>query len=232
MIEGKRVLAVIPARGGSKGVPRKNIRILAGKPLLAWTIEETKRSKYIDRLVLSSEDVEIIEAAKSFGCEVPFIRPPKLAEDNTPGIDPILHALKNLPGYDIVLVLQPTSPLRKSLDIDEGLEFFERYNASICVSISGVSQNPYWMFLLDDHHHIRPVTRDETINTRRQDLPKVYMPNGALFIASTEYLQEKKSFYTKDTTGFIMPKERSYDIDDELDFIICEYLLNKVLKTL
>lgn len=111
-------LAIIPARGGSKGVPRKNIRNLAGKPLIAWTIEEAKKSKYINRVILSSDDNEIIEIAKNYNCEVPFVRPKNIAEDNTPGIDPVLHAIKQCPGYDYVVLLQPTSPLRTVEDID------------------------------------------------------------------------------------------------------------------
>nr|HPK54819.1 acylneuraminate cytidylyltransferase family protein [Smithellaceae bacterium] len=113
MIQGKTVLAIIPARGGSKGIPRKNITNLAGKPLIAWTIEEAKKSKYIDRLILSSEDNEIIQVAKEWGCEVPFIRPRELAEDDTLGIEPVLHALNTIKKkYDYVVLLQPTSPLR------------------------------------------------------------------------------------------------------------------------
>lgn len=123
-----KILAIIPARGGSKGVPRKNIRDLAGKPLIAWTIEEAKKSKYITRLILSSEDEEIIEAAKKYGCEVPFVRPIELAQDNTPGIEPVLHAIEKCPGYDYVLLLQPTSPLRTVEDIDGCIEFLLNKN--------------------------------------------------------------------------------------------------------
>ena len=119
MLNGKTILAIIPARGGSKGIPRKNIKPLAGKPLIAWTIEEAKKSKYIDRLILSSEDEEIIRIAKKWGCEVPFVRPKEFAEDETSGIEPILHAIETLSEkYDYVCLLQPTSPLRTVNDID------------------------------------------------------------------------------------------------------------------
>lgn len=222
MINNKKVLGLIPARGGSKGVPRKNIRMLAGKPLIAWTIEEAQKSKHIDRLVLSSEDEEIIEVAKSFGCEVPFVRPIELAADDTPGIAPVLHALRQLPSYDIVVMLQPTSPLRTVQDIDESLNFFVNNSAHVCVSISEVTKNPYWMFTMDEDNYLEKLLERNKIVSRRQDLPKIYTPNGALFIAKNSYLLEKKSFYTKDTTGYVMPKERAFDIDDEFDFIICE----------
>ena len=144
MIDNKRVLAIIPARGGSKGVPRKNIRNLAGKPLIAWTIKEGKKSKYIDRLILSSEDSEIIEIAKAYGCDVPFVRPEELAKDNTSGVEPVLHAVSKLEGYDIVVLLQPTSPLRTVTDIDKCIEkcIFEK--AYLCLSGGGGNR-----FILD-----------------------------------------------------------------------------------
>ena len=225
MINGNSVLAIIPARGGSKGVPRKNVREVGGKPLIAWTIEEAKKSRCIDRLILSSEDAEIIEIAKKWGCEVPFVRPPDLAKDETPGIDPVLHALHELPGYDIALVLQPTSPLRKVEDIDEGLEFFEKESASVCVSISEINKTPYSMFSLDTQNRLHRVIEQKEVFSRRQDLPKIYMPNGALFISKTKYLQQIKSFYTEDTLGFIMVQERAHDIDDEIDLLFAEFIL-------
>ena len=115
MINGKKVLAIVPARGGSKSLSGKNIKLLAGKPLIAWTIDEAKRSEYIDRLILSSDDEDIINVARSAcDCDVPFVRPKELAQDDTPGIEPILHAINEIPGFDLVVKLQPTSPLRKS----------------------------------------------------------------------------------------------------------------------
>jgi len=123
MINNKTILTIIPARGGSKGVKRKNVRNLAGKPLIAWTIEAAKNSKYLDRVVLSSEDKEIIKIAKEYGCEVPFVRSKELAKDDTPGIDVVLHALNMIrERYNYVVLLQPTSPLRTECHIDECIE--------------------------------------------------------------------------------------------------------------
>jgi N-acylneuraminate cytidylyltransferase len=227
MINKKTVLAVIPARGGSKGIPRKNIRMLAGKPLIAWTIEEAKKSKYIDRLILSSEDDEIIKVAKEWGCEVPFVRPAALANDDTPGIEPVLHAINALTEkYDYIMLLQPTSPLRTVDDIDNSLNYMVKHSASVCVSISEVNENPYWMFTLDKQRQLRLLINQANISTRRQDLPRTFMPNGALYIAVTDYLKKEKTFYSDLTIGYIMPKERSHDIDTEIDFMICGLYLS------
>lgn len=228
MIQNQKILAVIPARGGSKGVHRKNIRNLAGKPLIAWTIEEAKKSKYIDRFILSSEDLEIIEVAKKYGCEVPFVRPEKFANDNTPGIEPVLHAINEIPNFDIVLVLQPTSPLRTVSDIDDGLFFFINIKAPVCVSIAEVKKPPHWMFYLKQDNKLVPVIAQEKRITRRQDLPKAFLPNGALFIGYVTYLREQKTFYTQKTVGFLMPKERSFDIDEEEDFLYCEKIIENL----
>lgn len=217
MIDGKTVLAIIPARGGSKGVPRKNIRELGGKPLIAWTIEEAKKSKYIDRLILSSDDQEIIEVAKSFGCEVPFVRPAELALDETPGIEPVLHAIEMLPGYDIVVLLQATSPFRKVEDIDGCIRHCMDSDATATVSVTEVEQNPYWMYTIDTAGKMAPLILKDTFYTRRQDLPAVYILNGAIYVARSEWLCKQKTFMAEKTLGFVMPQDRSTDIDTEFD---------------
>ncbi len=228
MIEGKRVLAVIPARGGSKGLPRKNVTALMGKPLLTWTVEEAKKSKYIDRLILSSENEEIIRLAKSLGCEVPFVRPDELSRDETPGIEPILHALTLLPGYDLVMMLQPTSPLRSVMDIDGGVEQCLRKNANACVSVTETQKSPYWMYSLDSDERMKPVLEiEEKTALRRQDLPRTYFLNGAVYVAHKEWLIQTRSFVSNGTVGYVMPRERSVDIDTEFDFKIAEFLLGE-----
>jgi N-acylneuraminate cytidylyltransferase len=225
MIQGKKVLAVIPARGGSKGVPRKNIRNVAGKPLIAWTIEEAKKSAYIDRLVLSSEDMEIIEVARSLGCEVPFVRPLELAQDDTPGIEPVLHALSMLPGYDYIVLLQPTSPLRTVADIDSAVELCLHNKAKACVSVVVTEKDPHWMYILDDKSRLHPVLENGSTYTRRQDLPDIFAENGAIYIAEKEWLLQNRAFETSETIAYKMPRERSFDIDTDLDIILCETLL-------
>lgn len=228
MINGKSVLAIIPARGGSKGVPRKNIRDLAGKPLIAWTIEAARKSIYIDRLVLSSEDTEIIEVARSWGCEVPFVRPTELAQDDTPGIDPVLHALTELPGYDYVVLLQPTSPLRTTADIDGCIVHCEEKTAPACVSVTEPAHHPQWMFTLSDAEVLLPISEQRGV--RRQDLPTVYALNGAVYVARTAWLFETRGFLGKGTHGYVMPSSRSIDIDTEQDIAFAACLLQQQEK--
>lgn len=227
MIYGKSVLAIIPARGGSKGVPRKNIRNIAGKPLIAWTIDEAKKSKYIDRLILSSDDEEIIRVAREWGCEVPFVRPTELAMDTTPGIDPVLHAVEKLQGYGLIVLLQPTSPLRVVEDIDQAIELCMNNKVSSCVSVQKQDKSPYWMYHITQEQMMMPlINPEEGLNTtRRQNLPDVYSLNGAVYVAEVEKLLLTRSFISKDTIPYIMPKDRSIDIDEELDLIVAEAIL-------
>lgn len=227
MINGKSVLAIIPARGGSKGVPRKNIREVGGKPLIAWTIKEAKKSKYIDRLILSSEDAEIIEVAKNWGCEIPFTRPKELAQDDTPGIEPVLHAIEMIPGYDYVVLLQPTSPLRKVTDIDECLRFCIDAGADSCVSVTEAEKSPFWMYYMQDNNRLRPVVDINNVYTNRQQHPKVYVLNGAIYIAKTDWLFNAKTFLDRKTIAYVMPREHSIDIDSELDLALSDVLINR-----
>ena len=230
MIQGKTVLAIIPARGGSKGIPRKNITNLAGKPLIAWTIEEANKSKYIDRLILSSEDKEIIQVAKEWGCEAPFVRPAELAKDDTPGIEPVIHAINTLvQKYDYVVLLQPTSPLRAVADIDGCIETCLSSRAPSCVSVTEVDQHPYWMYIMDEEKILLTLLNQEVTINKRQDLPPVYILNGAVYVAETTWLQQNQSFFNSMTKGFIIPKERSVDIDNGIDMQLCEILLQNKL---
>lgn len=227
MIDNKTVLAIIPARGGSKGILRKNICDVAGKPLIAWTIEEARKSHYIDRLILSSEDAEIIRVAKEWGCEVPFIRPADLAQDDTPGIDPVLHAINVLPEqYDYVVLLQPTSPLRTVADIDGCIRKCIDAGASACVSVTEPDKNPYWMYNLSNEDHLLPLLPQPDIISRRQDLPKVYALNGAVYVAIISWLTTTKSFLSSDTVAYLMDKENSCDIDTEFDLKIASLRLS------
>lgn len=226
MINNQSVLAIIPARGNSKGLPGKNLRMIAGRTLLNWTIETAQQSKLIDRLVLSSEDDSIIRVAKQAGCEVPFIRPKALAQDSTPGIDPVLHALKELPHYDYVVLLQVTSPLRSTADIDNAIMLCEQQQASACVSVSEAACHPDWTFSVDEQHKLSSYTKKE-LATHRQQLAKAYSLNGAVYVAKTEQLKKNKTFLNDETIAYPMPRTRSVDIDDEIDFQLAQLLFKR-----
>ena len=225
MINEQKVLGIVTARGGSKGIPQKNICQAAGKPLIAWTIQAAKASNCLDRVILSSDDDAIIEVAKTFGCEVPFKRAPQLAQDDTPSIDVILDALVHCDGYEWVVLLQPTSPLRTSADIDEAIQKCVALAAPACVSVCKAEQSPFWMFTLQDSR-IQPVI-DIPLITRRQEMPNVYVLNGAIYIAKTDWLRQERTFISKDTVAFEMPVDRSLDIDEESDLDIFVSLLIK-----
>src|SRR5713226_4586652 len=217
MIDQRSVLGIIPARGGSKRIPRKNLQLVLGKPLIAWTIEEAKQSKYLDRLILSSEDSEIIAVATAWGCEVPFVRPAELAKDEAPGVAPVLHAISEFPSYDIVVLLQPTSPLRSVVDIDRCLEYFVANRADLCVSITPVQQSLQSMYGLDCQGVIKPIGASVQSDCQHQEQPAAYVLNGAVYVADCNFLRVNKTFVCPTTRGFVMPRERSIDIDTELD---------------
>lgn len=226
MIGEKTVLAIIPARGGSKGVRRKNIREVAGKPLLAWTIETAKQSRFIDRLILSSEDDETICVAKAWNCEVPFVRPNALAQDHTPGVDPVLHALDSLPKkYDYIVLLQPTSPLRTVADIDGCIQKCIETRSPACVSVTEPDKSPFWMYSLGDNDQLISLIPQSEVVSCRQNLPKVYALNGAVYVAEVEWLTRTRTFLTVDTVAFVMAKDHSCDIDTELDLKFAELQL-------
>ena len=222
MIGDKQVLGVILARGGSKGLPRKNVIDLAGKPLIAWTIEAGLASAYVDRLILSSDDEEIMRVAEEHGCDVPFQRPDNLAEDDTSSMDALLHALEQIPEYEYVALLQPTSPLRTAEDIDACIEKMDRLEVPACVSVTKTDKPPQWMYTLQGDDRLAPVLPEEERVTRRQDAPSTYTLNGAIYVADTNWLVKHKSFMHDETVAYLMPSDRSVDIDDEVDMRIAE----------
>lgn len=226
MFGDKKILAIIPARGGSKGVPRKNIKELAGKPLIAYTIEQANKSKYIDCCVVSTEDDEIKSVAERCGGYVPFMRPPELARDDTPSIEPVLHVIERLPEYDYMILLQVTSPLRSTEDIDGCIEFGFSRSAKSCVSVTEAKTNPYWTYTLDENMLMVPVLKlDYAKGYQRQKLPKVYELNGACYFFEREFILTEKKFITDGTLGYVMPAVRSYDIDTLDDFKLVEHIM-------
>jgi CMP-N,N'-diacetyllegionaminic acid synthase len=225
VIGENKILAVIPARGGSKGLPRKNLLPLGGKPLIAWTVQAAQSSRYIDRTVFSSEDEELIRTAREWGCEVPFPRPTELANDTSRNIDVVLHLLEQLPGYDILALLQPTSPLRTAQHIDQAIELMHRQGAGSCISVSVASKSPYWSYTMAQSGRLMPLVDASMAQQKRQLQPETYHPNGAIYLISIPLLKETGRFIQPDTLGYTMSKASSIDIDDAIDFKLAELLL-------
>jgi CMP-N,N'-diacetyllegionaminic acid synthase len=220
------VLALIPARAGSKGIHRKNIRELNGKPLIAWSIEAALKAESVDTIIVSTDDEEIAEVAISYGVEVPFLRPFELAQDDTPIMDVVFHTLEQLPSTEFVLQLNPTSPLRTAEDIDGIIEFLQENKCSSVVSVCETSKHPNWMYYLEKDGLLTPYEKGP-LAYRRQELPKIYALNGSLFLANTQWLLHTKNFISSETQGYVMPTERSADIDTPLDWEWVEFLIKK-----
>lgn len=219
------VLALIPARGGSKGLPGKNVRNFCGKPLIAWTIEASLACPNIDRVVLSSDDEEIMSVARAYGCEVPFRRDASLAEDSSSTVDVVIDALDRCPEAVTVVLLQPTSPLRTSEDISTALFLYQQSGAKSCVSVCEAAQSPYWMFSISNQDTLVPIIQDAVAH-RRQELQTAYALNGAIYIADTEWLRTSRSFIDTKTIALVMPQSRSIDIDTLEDFELAEFFCN------
>ncbi|MBF0142930.1 MAG: acylneuraminate cytidylyltransferase family protein [Magnetococcales bacterium] len=228
MIDGRSVLAVIPARGGSKGLPGKNIRELCGKPLLAWSIEAARGCPELDRVIVSSDDAAILAVARAWGGEVPFVRPAAISGDRVSATEAAIHALENLtPAYDLVVLLQPTSPLRRAEDIRACLALLVATGANSVISVQEVVKSPRWMLTLDAAGEARPLLDSGFDGRQRQELPKVYLPNGAVYVAGAEWLKRRREFFGEGTRLHVMPAERSLDIDTHLDFAQVRLILEE-----
>ncbi|PIP98568.1 MAG: CMP-N-acetlyneuraminic acid synthetase [Shewanella sp. CG18_big_fil_WC_8_21_14_2_50_42_11] len=230
MLNGKTFLAVIPARGGSKRLPRKNVLDLAGKPLIAWTIEAAKQSKYIDHFLVSTDDEEIKTVSEQYGAEV-LIRPGELATDTASSVDVVLQAIDaQNKQYHYVILLQPTSPLRTAQHIDEAIELLFEKNANAVISVCETDHSPLWTNTLPDDGNMDDFIREEVKGKRSQDLPTYYRLNGAVYIAKPQSVIKEKSFYPEKTYSYVMGKSLSIDVDDEYDFVSAESIIEK--KTL
>lgn len=229
-----KILGIIPARGGSKGIPRKNLIPLLKRPLISYTIEAALESRHLSRVIVSTDDKEIALVCKELGMDVPFMRPSELATDSALSLHVMQHALREMEQldgerYDVVVMLQPTTPLRLSSDIDAGIELLLESGADSVISVVDVGayhplrmkrviQNGWLTNYIDQgHEDMRP----------RQQLPPVYIRNGALYITWRNVLLEQNSFTGRDCRAHIMPAERSVNIDTEFDLVLADYLLRK-----
>lgn len=223
------MLAIIPARGGSKGLPGKNIKLLEGKPLIAHTIEAAKNSKHITRVIVSTDDEEIAKVAIAFGAECPFLRPAELATDTAMAVDTYIHILDRIESEEKTaikefVVLQPTSPLRISADIDGAINLFLDKKADSVISYTEDAKPIFWSKYLGDDLRLSNIF-PETIDNR-QGLKKTYHPNGAVYVFSSKLIRSKQ-YYTENTYAYLMDVKSSVDIDTIDDFLYAEFLLER-----
>jgi CMP-N-acetylneuraminic acid synthetase len=230
----KKILAIIPSRGDSKRLPGKNILDLAGKPLIAWTIEAALGSKYIDHIMVSTDNNNIAQVAKKYGADVPFMRPHELATDESTSIDTVLHVIKNFEEngdyYDYIVLLQPTSPLRSSHNIDESIELLQTRECNAVISVCEAEHNPLWCNILPDNGSLSNFLDSSVLNKRSQDLERYYRLNGAIYLCDTEKLKKEKTFFLRDNcVAYKMSRDNSIDIDEEIDFRLAELYATRLL---
>ena len=228
MYKGNTFLAIIPARGGSKRLPRKNVLDLAGKPLIAWSIEAGLNSNYIDKVLVSSDDDEILEVSKKHGAQT-IKRPGELASDTATTFDVLKHTIENIEKYDYIVLLQATSPLRNEKHIDESIKLLELKKADAVISVCEMDHSPLWANTLPQDNSLVRFLKDEVLNQRSQDLDKYFRLNGAIYICRTEKLLEAKSFFLKENIfAYCMDKESSIDIDEKIDFQLAALYMTTV----
>lgn len=236
MIDGKRVLAVIPARAGSKGLPNKNIRPLAGKPLLAWPVEAALQANCVDRVILSTDSPEFARIGGEFGADVPFLRPAELATDAASSIDCILHALDTLAAegdrYDYVVVLEPTSPLTEASDVDHAVSLLHasRDRADAVVGVASlVTTHPAFAVRRNPDGLISPLAgRDFGALPRRQDVEPLFVLDGSLYVSAVEAVGRERAFCHMRTLGFETERYKALEVDDLVDFLCIEAILTNI----
>lgn len=228
------MLAIIPARGKSKGLPKKNIKLLAGKPLILWTIEAAQQSKYVDRIILSTDDEEIVNTCRPTGIDIPFIRPSELAQDDSLAIDNYIYTIDRLNNefnhnYKEFVILLPTVPLRNFHDIDSAIKLFVEKDADSVISATPLHCPAEWLFILNDD---KIILKDKEMDVRktmnRQESRFSYLPNGAVYVFNFDFLKNKYSYYSEKSYAYLMPTQRSIDIDTEYDFEMAEYFITKL----
>lgn len=231
MYKDRKIVCVIPARAGSKGLRGKNIKKLLGKPLIAYSIEQARKSKYIDRVIVSTDSKKIARVARSFGAQVPFLRPGRLANDKSSTIDVLLHAIDWLEKkekfvFDILVLLHVTAPLRSVEDIDRSIELLFKRNTDNVFSVTEAHKNPYFnMVEFNKSGKISLIKKGRYTN--RQSAPRAFDINCSIYVWWKDVLKKNKSLFSEMTRIYLMPKERSFDIDDYIDFEIVQMLLKK-----
>lgn len=227
------MIAIIPARGGSKGLPGKNIRELNGKPLIAYTVEAAVKAQQIERVIVSTDDGEIAEVARAYGAEIPFLRPGNLATDTSQAVDVYLHAVEYLmresnEKIEKFMVLLPTAPMRTEVHIDKALELFQKEGAETLISMKEAETPITWYYEKLNSDRVRNAGfGDCNAVDNRQVNKTFYVPNGAIYILDYELLKEKRTYYSDNTLAYIMSAQDSVDIDTLLDFDFAQYLMQR-----
>jgi CMP-N,N'-diacetyllegionaminic acid synthase len=218
MYKQKTYLAIIPARGGSKRLPGKNILDLKGKPLIGYSIEAALESQYVDNVLISSDDDEILKFSQKFEV-IAHKRPHTLSTDTSSTVDVVTYIIERYSEYDYIVLLQPTSPLRTAKHIDEAIEMIESKNAEAIISVSEMEHSPLWSSTLSHNKSMRDFIKDEIKNKRSQDLEIYYRINGAIYICNSKELTKQQTFFLEDNIfAYIMTRENSIDIDEKIDF--------------
>jgi CMP-N-acetylneuraminic acid synthetase len=229
MLYDKTFLAIVPARGGSKRLPRKNILDLEGKPLIAYSIESAFNSQYIDKVVVTSDDDEILSIAEIYGSDT-VKRPSALASDAATTFDVVKHAIEKVGAYDYIILLQPTSPLRESIHIDEAIELLDLKNADAIISVCEVEHSPLWANTLDDSLTMTDFLQKGIDQKRSQELEAFYRINGAIYICRVDKFLDQKSFFLQENIfAYKMDREHSIDIDEMIDFELAKLYMGRLL---
>lgn len=227
-----RCLGLINARGGSKAIPGKNIKPLSGKPLIAYSIQAGLAASRISRVVVSTDSAEIAKVALAYGADVPFMRPPEFALDTTLQIDTIRHAVAALEAkedrYDIIVLLQPTCPLRTASDVDGAIELMEKTDADTVISVTQVhSQHPLTMYVGGPGSAIQPLLSGNNAGVLRQEFSPILWRNGAIYGMRRDVVMKHGVLYGSKVVGYVMPEERSANIDEEIDWVVAEALIRR-----
>lgn len=234
MYKSKSILAIIPARGGSKGLPDKNIKLLCGKPLIGWTISQAKASKYIDEIFVTTDCLKIANVAEQFGIKVPFLRPKELATDSASSMDVVDHVLSYFKEegkhFDYIILLEPTSPLRKKEDLDAAIKLaVDNETSDGVVSLGEVHmEHPMIVKKINEKGKITSYIDEVKKITQRQQADKAYFPYGVIYMIKSEVFKREKAFYTNNITPYFIERWQNYEVDDIYDFIAIESILNKI----
>lgn len=236
MYNNKKILAIIPARGGSKGLPKKNIKNLCGKPLIGHTIEQALKSRFIDVVFVSTDSTEIAGVSEKYGINVPFLRPDELAQDSSSTVDVVSHVLKEFEKsgalFDYIIILEPTSPLRKENDIDNAIQkLLDSKKFDGLISVGEIKlEHPLIVKRIDVNGNLIPYSENKQKIFQRQQADKAYFPYGVIYMIKTVVFKEKKTFYTDRILPFPIERWQNYEIDDILDFICVEAIINNKMN--